>query len=429
MIKKISFIVIFSILYTSSYVTASSEPTLYSQAAILIDGNTGQVLFDKNGNQSMHPASITKLMTALLAIETLQPEDTLTFSETSIQELESGSSRIGIFPGETLTVNDALHGLLLMSGNEIANGLAEKTSGSIELFVQEMNTRANELGALNTQFTNPHGLFDPKHQTTAYDMALITRQLITSPYFLEIMNNTTYEIPQTNKSSDSRLLYQHHKMLNTKNDLSIYREDVIAGKVGFTTQSKNTLVTVAQRGSRTLIVVALKAEYPEIYTDTATLLDYGFDYYDVTSIPKTDFSKTIPLHDNGVAIGNLNVALSSDLQVLLPLNSKPEALVYDVETMDMTSVNIYDLAVGEIYGYANLSLNGNLLLKAPLYIESLTYITEDYTPVSDVDDEILNDTTSNNPRATTNSAQPWSTLILFVFAFAFILMIFALKLL
>jgi D-alanyl-D-alanine carboxypeptidase len=257
-------------------VASDEEPTISSKAAIVIEANTGLIIYSKNKDKQLYPASITKLLTALLVIENLDPSDTLTFSQNAIDSVERGGSSIGIIPGETLSVNDALHGLLLMSANEVANGLAEETSGSIEAFVARMNERAKELHAMNSNFTNPHGLHNPQHVTTVYDMALITMELIKNDYFLSIMKDSLYEIAPTKEMDETRYLYQQHKMVNTKKDMKIYREDVIAGKVGYTRQAGNTLVTVAKQGDRTLIVVLLKSDAASKYPDTASLLDYGF---------------------------------------------------------------------------------------------------------------------------------------------------------
>ncbi len=261
----------------------SSPPTIYAESAIVMDADTGDIYYKKNMNRSMYPASITKLMTALLTLDAFQPEDIITFSDNAINSLGYGSS-IGIRVGEQLTYDQAVHGLLLMSSNEAANALAEAKSETIETFVDAMNKKAEALGANHTHFTNPHGLYDVNHTTTAYDMALITKALLPNAYFLSIMQDSMYEIPPTNKCDESRYLAQQHKMLNTKKDLSIYRDDVIAGKVGYTSESGHTLVTVSDNGNRRLIVVVMKSNYTHVYDDTALLIDYG---YTATALPIT----------------------------------------------------------------------------------------------------------------------------------------------
>ena len=178
----------------------ADNPTLdiYAAGAILMDADTGQILYAQDHYGRYYPASITKLMTALLTLESLKPTDTITFSRNAVLSIEYGSSHIGIKEGEILTVDQALHAILLMSANEAANGLAEEISGSIEAFADAMNRKAVLLGAQDSNFINPNGLHDEKQYTTAYDMALITKALLTYDYFLDVMKDTTYEIPSTN---------------------------------------------------------------------------------------------------------------------------------------------------------------------------------------------------------------------------------------
>ncbi len=196
--------VILTVAALSTPVSAeSSKPFPTAEAAILMDASTGQVLYSKNSDKRMYPASITKLLTALVAIELLNPADILTFSEDAINSVDYNSSRIGMKPGESISVNDALHGLLLMSANEVANGIAEKAGGSIEGFVELMNERAKSLDAESSSFMNPHGLTDDNHYTTAYDMALITKEVIMLDYFLEIMHIPCIRSSQPTKSMKS----------------------------------------------------------------------------------------------------------------------------------------------------------------------------------------------------------------------------------
>lgn len=297
-------------------------PTITAESAILIDANSKTVLYEKNGYSKQYPASITKLMTALLAIENLTPTDTITFSHEAIFGIERGSSHIGLDVGEQITVDQALHGLLLMSANEVANGLAEAVSGSIENFANRMTVRAKELGAQNTNFVNPHGLHDSNHYTTAYDMALIASYLAYNDYFLDIMKDTTYQIPGTNKTDEIRYLYQQHSMLNPTKNPKYYRKDVIGGKTGFTDEARHTLVTIARRDDTTLVAVILKGEKATYYDDTATLLDYGFDSYSPLALHSaTDTLTTLPLYSvksgKNYQAGNCSIGLTEDTSVLV----------------------------------------------------------------------------------------------------------------
>ncbi len=256
--------------------TQLSPDEIIAETAIVMDAETGDIYFDKKMNRQMYPASITKLMTALLVLENISMTDQVLFSETAVKSLEYGSSSIGIRVNEILTVDQAMHGLLLMSANETANALAEQVSGSVDNFVLAMNAKARDLGLTNTHFTNPHGLFSETHYTSAYDIALITQEVIKWPEFMAIMETSMYEIPPTNQCDETRYLAQQHKMLNDKNDMRIYREDVIAGKVGYTSESCHTLVTVADNGTRRLIIAVFNSDNKSRYEDTAKLIEYGY---------------------------------------------------------------------------------------------------------------------------------------------------------
>ncbi len=354
------------------------EPSILAESAILIDANTKTVLYEKNGYDKHYPASITKLMTALLAIENLSPNDTITFSKEAIFGIEAGSSHIGIDVDEQLTVDQALHGLLLMSANEVANGLAEAVSGSIEGFSERMTERAKELGALNTHFMNPHGLHNPEHYTTAYDMALISSYLAENEYFLQIMKDSTYEIPGTNKTDEIRYLYQQHKMLNPSRDTTIYREDVIGGKTGYTDEARHTLVTIAKQGDTTLVAVVLQSERDSIYSDTAQLLDYGFSsYHSMTLHTADDILKTLPVYavKSGQAYqsANCGLGLSEDISAIVPNAVTKDDIILSFNIPDELDSNV---KVGDVVVDLSFLTNYKLLSKHDLIIKQLDALPE-----------------------------------------------------
>lgn len=368
------------LIFTSSPLNAEevSTPNIAAGAAILIDANTKTVLYEKNAYEKEYPASITKLMTALLAIENLSPTDTITFSTEAIFGIETGSSHIGINVDEQLTVDQALHGLLLMSANEVANGLAEAVSGSITAFTELMNQRAKELGTLNTHFVNPHGLHDDNHYTTAYDMALIASYLADNAYFLQIMQDTTYQIPATNKTNEIRYLYQQHKMLNPLRDAVIYREDVIGGKTGYTDQARHTLVTLARQGDTTLVAVVLQSEKDALYPDTAKLLDYGFNsYYSLQLHTTSDIVKTLPVYSikSGQAYqaANCGLALTEDVSVVIPntLTANDITLSFNIPDDLDTNIEIND-KVGEV----SFLLDSKIIAKSDLIVKQIEPLPE-----------------------------------------------------
>ena len=172
---------------------------LTAESAIVVDADTGAVLYGKDIHAKRYPASITKLMTALVVLENCRLDETVTFTEEAVSHLESGATTAGSSAGDTLSVEESLYALLLKSANEVANGLAIHVSGSIEEFAKLMNETAVRLGCLNSDFHNPSGLTDSQHVTSAYDMALIARELLKNDTFREIESHTSHKLPPTAK--------------------------------------------------------------------------------------------------------------------------------------------------------------------------------------------------------------------------------------
>lgn len=260
-------------------------PKIYAESAVVMEASTGTILYNKDMDMVNYPASITKIMTALIALEHCSLDETITYSYYATHSIEAGSSTIGTTEGEELTVEESLYALLLESANECGNGLAEHTAGSIDAFVIMMNEKALELGCVNTHFVNPHGLPDEEHYTSAYDMALITQAALQYEDFIRISGTERYQIAATNKDNEITYMKNHHKMIASYNGDERFLDDtVIAGKTGYTSAAKNTLVTVARRGGMTFIVVTMhtiptaETGIP-IYTDTALLLDYASENF------------------------------------------------------------------------------------------------------------------------------------------------------
>ncbi len=252
---------------------ALSESDIDSEAAILMDADTGAVLYAKNIDRHMEPASITKIMTAMLALEYCSPYEQCSVSPEAVR-LPAGSSHIALSPGEHLTVEQALYALMLPSANDAANVLAEYVSGSQSDFVALMNRRAIGLGANNTRFANAHGLPDPEHYTTAYDMALITRAATQSAAFMDYFGAVSFTLLATNLSPERPMTNFQH-MLNPTSPH--YDARVIGGKVGYTQQAGHTMSTLAEMDGRRLICVVMNTGSQQKFTDTRTLLDYGFN--------------------------------------------------------------------------------------------------------------------------------------------------------
>ena len=360
---------ILALILTSIPIKASNTPpTLASEGAILMDGDTGQILYQKNPHTAFAPASITKLMTALLTLENLAPNEEIILSRNAVLSIERGSSHIGLREGEIITVENALHGLLLNSANEVANGLAETISGSVEAFAVTMNDRAAQLGATDTTFLNPHGLYEEEQVTSAYDMALITKELLSHDYFLEVMSHPTWQIPPTNLVDEIRYLHQSHKLLNPYKDTSLFREDTIAGKSGYTVLSGYTLVTVSRRDERTLIAVSLRTDANHLYSDTNALLDYGFDAFHSETLTPNDFITELPMVDQQVVTGKAIVTLAQAITLQLPTSIDKKSL--DLLPTLPSSVN-NRATIGDSTGSLSLNYEGQVLATRPLIISDL----------------------------------------------------------
>ena len=256
-------------------------PKIEGESAILVDMVTGAVLYSKNADKVQYPASITKIMTSLLAAEHLNMKDKIVMSQSAAYGITiSDSSSIYADTGEEFTTEQAMMAVMLQSANEMTLALAEETSGSVKKFVELMNLKAKQLGCTGTHFNNPNGLPDELHYTTASDMAKIARSAWYNPTFRKYATTTYYEIPPTNKFAETRYLLNHHKMM--KGNTYAY-EGVMGGKTGYTDAAGNTLVTYAKRGNMRLVSVVMKS-INGAYADTAALLDYGFNNFTRTAV-------------------------------------------------------------------------------------------------------------------------------------------------
>lgn len=327
-------------------------PDIASEAAIVMDAKTGQVLYEKDAYKTMYPASITKILTTLVALENGSLSSTLTMSEDAVWGIERGSSHIALDVGEQITLEQALYAVMLVSANEAAWGVAEHIGGTLENFCTMMNERAKELGCTNTHFVNANGLHDDNHYTCAYDMALITREAIKNPDFMKITATTYYEIPPTNLQPETRYLYQDNKLI--RDGHQYYYEYAQGGKTGFTDQARGTLVAWAEKDGMQLICVTLHG-YPSkvTYTDAKALFEYCFNNYTYTN-PLSDYTfseDSLKLAEDyldnyygGTNLGTLLLNIDERPLVVSPIKSA-KALTTDIEFKD---ANIEDGIIGEL---------------------------------------------------------------------------------
>lgn len=263
----LSFLLVFSCAVFRANASPEASLSLSAESAVLIDANSGNVLYSKNHTERMEMASTTKIMTALVAAESFDSKKTVRVSPEAVGV--EGSS-VYLYEGEQITMEELLYSLLLQSANDAATAIAIAVAGSVEEFADMMNARASEMGLDNTHFTNPHGLSDNEHYTTAYDLAIIASHALKNETVREIVSTYKKTIPIDSRCNP-RTLVNHNKMLR------LY-DGAIGVKTGFTKRAGRCLVSAAERDGLTLIAVTLNA--PDDWRDHTQMLDFGFDSYE-----------------------------------------------------------------------------------------------------------------------------------------------------
>lgn len=267
--------------YDASMPQTLATDHLYGSAAILIDGDSGDVLFSKNDRVRMHPASTTKIMTLLLGIESGYPLDQEIAIPQAAADIPSDSTLVPVFPGETMTFGDLLRGFMLNSGNDGANAVAVLVGGSIENFVEMMNQRAAQIGCQDTHFANAHGYTADNHYTTAYDLALITKTAMENETFRSIVGEGIGTV-HVNERGDLTVGTKRYMLIESS---QFYYEDCIGVKSGTTSAAGNCYVGAAERDGATLISVVLNCATDEQrWEDTRRLFEYGWTCYDTYTL-------------------------------------------------------------------------------------------------------------------------------------------------
>ena len=260
-----------------------------STAAIVMETSTNTVLYSKNADQALYPASAVKVMTCLMALENSSLDDQVTMTATGVSGVTDGGANISAQLDEVFTMEQCLYAIMVASANDIALQVAEHISGSVEDFVAAMNTRAQELGCTNTVFTNPTGLPDENQHTTAHDMALIMEAAMANDTFRTIAQTTSYTIPATNVSGGDRVLTNNFTMINSSSNS--YYEPCIGGKEGYTEASGSTLVCEASKNNMKLVCVVLNGASGVTDDEAIALLNYGFDNFTPLTLPDDDFNR------------------------------------------------------------------------------------------------------------------------------------------
>ncbi|GLB60737.1 D-alanyl-D-alanine carboxypeptidase family protein [Cytobacillus sp. NCCP-133] len=297
------FILSVLLLSSFSYATANAkevtEPEILSEAAILSDSESGAILYEKNADKKMFPASLTKIATAIYAIENGDLNDITTVSK---EAAEVDGTRVYLEEGEEVTLKKLVQGMLINSGNDAAWAIAEHLDGSMDRYSENLNAYLKEkVHVEHTHFVNPHGLHDENHYTTAADLAKLTNYALQNETFKEIFG--TKELKWWGKSWETTLI-THHKMLKGE----VPFEGVTGGKTGFVDEAKQTLATSAENESIKLTAIILKADFKrDIYKDTINLLSFGFSHYDSSHLDKTE---VFPAEGKTFTTGGKTVAIT-----------------------------------------------------------------------------------------------------------------------
>ena len=336
-------------------------PIIGAEGAILMEARTGAILYAKNIDERLYPASTTKIMTGLLAYENCKLDEDVEFSYDAVHSVSREDSNIGMDAGEIIPMNKALEGMMILSANEVANAIAEHISGTTDAFADLMNKKAAEIGCTNTHFTNPNGLHDENHYTTPRDLALIAKYYFSYDYMASLSREPSCEFTKTPTQPDDFVR-------NTKNMLVKGRkyeyEYLVGSKTGFTSIARQTLVSAAKKDGMELICVIMKEESPFQYEDTVALFDYGFENFKKVSI--ADHAE----ESNMLSTGFFSVGQDVFGSNKSILNIDPSAVLILPKNAEFSEVN-YDLTAnntGEAGSVAKISylFHGNPVGEAAL---------------------------------------------------------------
>ena len=369
-------------------------PSIGAESAILMDVDTGVILYAKNIHEKCYPASTTKLLTCLIAMERGNLDDMVTFSRDAVFSVPAGGSNMGIDAGESLTLEQCLYGILVGSANEVANAVGEYVSGSIEDFVALMNERAAELGCTDSHFANTNGLPDDNHYTTAYDLALISCAFFQNEMLCKIGNTARYHFEPTATQPDDFFEKNKHLLITGE----IPYEGILGGKTGYTDLARQTLVTCAERNGMKLVCVVFKEESPAQFTDTVELFDYGFNNFQTVNVSENEEKYQIEssgfLQTGSDIFGSSKPILSidPDSYVIIPNTLSFDELESDID---------YSVSEGNHIARINYSCHGTYLGSAYLNAATETAATYEFDTGSAETIDIAVERTQDEPDSST----------------------------
>ena len=332
-----------------------------SPSAIVMEMNTGTILYEKNSTEKLYPASITKIMTVMIALENSDLNEMVTFSDASIDNTEG--SGIARDYGEQMTMEDCLYAIMLASANECAYAVAEHVAGDIENFAEMMNAKAKELGCVNTHFMNPHGLHDENHYTCSYDMALIGQAAYANETFRIITGTKARMIPPTNKHAEETPLQNHNKLLHRYQSGNYVYPYCTGGKTGYTTDANSTLVTFAEKDGMKLVSVVMNTDRTSEWTDSIAMFNYGFDNFHLVSVAEneTKYDVQKDVNDGGLGGNHPFVTLDAGATIILPKTAEfseaKSAIAYNSEVSKVAGTITYKYA-DRVVGTADIVATG-----------------------------------------------------------------------
>lgn len=349
------------VLVSGNAVTVFAAPAPTAEAVVLIDANTGNVLYEKNGDKQMYPASTTKIMTALVALEAVNNgeislDQPLSLSQAAYDSLDIDGSSIGLKVGESMTLEGLLEGLLIASGNDAAMVIAEGIAGTVDEFVIRMNDKAKALGLEGTSFVNPHGLHDKNHYTTAKDMAKLARTAMQNPTFAKIVECAHIYLPATDMS-DKRYF------INTNNLVSLMRYpyyfyDKATGiKTGSTSEAGYCLVSSASDKGKSVISVVFKAEDISVsHNESKELLEYGLTEFNLKTLAKRDdIFGEVKVKQSSDGTDHILLSAEKNLEALFPWDGDAEKIEVVCEIPEKVYAPV---ASGQVIGRAKFMYDG-----------------------------------------------------------------------
>lgn len=335
-----------------AYAQPAAPPDIGGEGGYLLDVQSGQALFQKNSDELLAPASTTKIMTGLLAIENGHFDDTVTISSTMLNSKLVYGTQIYLEPGEKLTVKDLLYATLLNSANDAAVALAEYVGKDIDDFVAMMNQRALEIGATKTHFVNPSGLTEKEHLTTAHDLALIARVAYQNPVFAQFVRTKSQPISRS-KEDVPALMVNENKLL--------WRDSTVDGiKTGYTSAAQNCLVASATKDGRQLIGVILKSPGKEVYTDMQAMFDYGFSQYENTVV------KPAGSVISSVTVNNEAVDLTVDSPIYMTQKLNEDQHFLNLKVTPLYTAPLTSIEKGQVVAQLEVRDGETLLNTLPL---------------------------------------------------------------